>query len=497
MKLSSIEVGAQIEAAAAQLRTLESMLADMRNVAPAPDIIAQGKQVPFLPTMPVDQYTDLKTALHAEGPVADKLPDAQAGTAQAELQPRATVIQVGPNIPGATNADRLRPPDTEGAIGRDHFVEVTNSHIDIFVRNNPSQRTSISLASFFGYSAQILFDPRVMYDSVWNRWVVTADAFQESATRQLFFVAVSTSSNALGPYFIYPLNITFAAGDFWDYPQLGMDQDSVIFTANVFAASGGFRGADMFAVAKARLYNGLGFAVPVFTGLRGTLAPPVVLDQNAKTFLIAAPGGSALSLYTLTNSSRPNAIQLTGPVNIAVPAYSAPPPAPQPGTNAVLDTLDGRFVNASTQTGDFLWQVHTINLVGYAAPRFYQINTATHSVVQSAFFFGTSTSYDFNASIAANSSNDVFVTWSMTDPVRGTHAQVRFSGFDHNNGPTYVLGPGTAAFTSPTAYGGFRWGDYSAVTVDPVNPRRAWLVNEDVLANHDWGSRIVGIGFSA
>lgn len=492
MKHSSIEVGAKIEAASGQLRTMESMLADMQNPpALPPEALAQARQKMFLPTMPIDQYADLKTRLHAEGPGIEKPLDAQA-----EAQPRAPVILVGPNIAGATDVDRLTPPDTHGAIGRDHFVEITNSHIDIFLRTNPSQRTSMSLAAFFGYTARVLFDPRVVYDNVWNRWIVTADAFQESATRQLFFVAVSTTSNALGPYFIYPLNVTFAAGDFWDYPQLGFDQDALIFTANVFAASGGFKGADMFAVAKARLYNGLGFAVPVFTGLRGTLAPPIVLDQNARTYLVAASGGSALSLYTLTNSSRPNAIQLAGPVNVPVPGYSAPPPARQPGTGAVLDTLDGRFVNASTQTGDVLWQVHTINLVGYAAPRFYQIDTVTHSLVQSAFFFGTSTSYDFNASIAANGSNDVFVTWSMTDAARGTNAQVRFSGFDHNNGFPYSLGAGTAAFTSPVPYGGFRWGDYSAVTIDPANPRRAWLVNEDIQRNGDWGSRIVGIGFA-
>jgi hypothetical protein len=34
------------------------------------------------------------------------------------------------------------------------------------------------------------------------------------------------------------------------------------------------------------------------------------------------------------------------------------------------------------------------------------------------------------------------------------------------------------------------------VTVDPRNSRRAWLVNEDILSSHDWGSRIVGIGFA-
>jgi hypothetical protein len=183
-------------------------------------------------------------------------------------------------------------------------------------------------------------------------------------------------------------------------------------------------------------------------------------------------------------------------VTVSVPSYTAPPDAPQPGNNAVLDTLDGRFVNASNQTGDFPWQVHTVNLVGYAAPKFYQINTATNSLVQSAFFFGTSTSFDFNASIAANSANDIFVTWTLTDPPRGTNAQVRFSGFDHNDGATYVLSPGTAAFASPTSFNGGRWGDYSAVTVDPRNSRRAWLVNEDILSSHDWGSRIAGIGFA-
>ena len=493
MKLSAIEVGTQLEAAAPQLRTVEAMLHDMRNnVAPVHDAVAQAKSKPFLPTMPADQYEELKAKLEAHKPAADKPLEFDL-----EAQPRAPVVLVGPNVPGATDVDGLIPPDTHGAIGLDHFVEVTNSHIDIFVRTNPSQRTSISLAAFFGYTTRVLFDPRAVYDSTWNRWIVTADAFQESSSTQLFFVAISTTSNPLGGYYVYALNVTFNAGDFWDYPQLGHDQDAVIFTANVFTASGGFRGADMFAVAKARLYNGLGFSVPVFTGLRATLAPPIVLDQNARTFLIAASGGSTLSLYTLTNSSRPNAIQLTGPVNVSVPAYSAPPPAPQPNVRATLDTLDGRFVNASTQTGDFLWQVHTVNLVGYAAPKFYQINTATNALVQSAFFFASPTSYDFNASIAANSANDVFVTWSATDPARGINAQVRYSGFDHNDGATYVLGAGAAAFTSPTYFTGGRWGDYSAVTLDPRNNRRAWLVNEDILTNHDWGSRIVGIGFAS
>jgi hypothetical protein len=200
-------------------------------------------------------------------------------------------------------------------------------------------------------------------------------------------------------------------------------------------------------------------------------------------------------MYALTDSSRPDLTRVSGPVAIPVPAYAAPPPAPQPGGSS-LDTNDGRFVNASTQTGNYVWQVHTVDLAGYAAPKFYQIDTATRSVVRSAFFFGTPTSYDFNASIAANSDNDIFVTWSMTDPARGTFVQVRYAGFDHHDGPDYVLGPGHAAYTSPTHKYIVDWGYYSAVTIDPTNPRRAWLVNEDVVPGPTWGTRIVGIGFA-
>jgi hypothetical protein len=40
------------------------------------------------------------------------------------------------------------PPDTEGATGIKHFVEVTNSHVDIYLKSNGTRVKSVSLASF-------------------------------------------------------------------------------------------------------------------------------------------------------------------------------------------------------------------------------------------------------------------------------------------------------------------------------------------------------------
>jgi hypothetical protein len=155
-------------------------------------------------------------------------------------------------------------------------------------------------------------------------------------------------------------------------------------------------------------------------------------------------------------------------------------------------------VNASTQSGNDLWQTHTIALGSFPAPKFYRLNTSTNTVGQNGFYFASGTSDDFNASIAANNAGDCFVTWTSTDASVGRNAQVRLSG-KRNADAGIAAGP--SAFTSPTFYhpsadNPERWGDYSAVTTDPLNANNAWLVNEKInTGGLLWGSRIVRFGF--
>jgi len=453
---------------------------------------APPREIPFLPTMDRSAYDAAKALANSYASGAVK-PFTEA------FAPLATPVIKLTNFNGHSSTEGLRPPDTHGAVGTTHFVQITNSHIDMWTRQNTQTlplAKSVTLATFFGYTAETLFDPRVVYDSTWNRWIVTADAFPESATVQRFFIAVSTTADPTGSFFIYNLNVTFFTGDFYDFPQLGMDQDAVLFTANIFNGTS-FHGADFFAVAKARLYNGLGFSVPVFTGLVGTLAPPIVRDQNSSTFLIAAPpSGTTFSKYTARDTSK--ATTLTGPVSITVPSYSVPPSAHQPGTTKLLDTSDSRFVNASTQSGNDLWQTHTIALGSFPGPKFYRLDTSANTVSQSGFYFASATSDDFNASIAANDAGNCFVTWTSTDASAGRNAQVRLSG---KLSADAGIAAGPFAFTSPTFYhpsadNPERWGDYSAVTTDPLDPTRAWLVNEKINPGGlIWGSRIVRFGF--
>ncbi len=248
----------------------------------------------FLHTMSEGEYQEAKAATATLAISRPEHPD--AGAPGGPLAPPTQIIT---NIEGVnqTAAGGWRPPDTHGAIGATQFVEVTNSHLDVYNKTSPfSLVNSVTLASFFGYTTKEIFDPRVVYDSAWNRWVIYAEAFAESSTVQYIFIAASTTSSATGSFCGYKLDVNINNNDdFWDFGQLGMDQDAVIITANIFGATT-YRGARLLSVAKAQLYNCSKLSIPIFSGLAGTLAPPTVLDQNAKTFLVAAPpSGSAIT----------------------------------------------------------------------------------------------------------------------------------------------------------------------------------------------------------
>lgn len=484
----------------AVVRTPSQMNADQ---ATAPLAVPQAQFAPFRPMMDPAEYNAAKQSVERAPRVASRysiLP-------QAALAPLAPPV-FGTSFEGANQsaAGGLFPPDTHGAVGLNQFVEVVNTIMNVYTKAGVLQ-SSRTLNNFFGYSAQTLFDPRVVYDTTWNRWIVTADAFAESTTVQRFFFAISLTSDANGGFFIYNLNVEFTAGEFFDFPQLGISQDAVIFTANVFPAAGGSF-AELITVAKAVLYNGRGFSVPVFRNLIGTLAPPIVLDQNATAMLIASPpNSSALQLYRLNNASNAFQATLTGPTAIAVPAYTVPPSAPQPapctGTTNTLDTSDNRFANASTQIGNFLYQVHDENFVGFATPRFYKIDTSALTVPDTALFFASGTSHDFNPSIAADAAGNLVITWNSTDPPAARNADVRFGGKLGTDGLGDTWGGGTALFTSGAClsgnfdanFGHQRWGDYSAVTPDPAAALQFFLVNQKINSAAVWGSRIGSVHF--
>jgi hypothetical protein len=204
-------------------------------------------------------------------------------------------------------------------------------------------------------------------------------------------------------------------------------------------------------------------------------------------------------MYQFSNLDRAAIWQGGFSATIAVPVFTYPPNAPQYGTTVTIDTSDARFVNASTQVGNSLFQTHSISAAPFSIPKWYEFNTGAATVTQSGYFWATLSSFDFNVSIAANDNKDVFVTWTSIDPANSTNAQVWYGGRQSSDGAG-VMNKGAALFTSPIfyAYSGDnpeRWGDYSAVSIDPLDNTKAWIVNETILKYNDWGTFIAKIGY--
>jgi hypothetical protein len=413
---------------------------------------------------------------------------------------------------GATECDGPAgcwiPPDVAGSIGKSQFVSASNDVIEVRDRNGVLLMIN-SLNGFMGYSTKSLFDPRVQWDEEYQRWIVTADAFAEDSTHQLFFMAFSKTSSATGSWWIYAVNTNgfTGTGAFFDYPMLGISQDAVLFTANVFGASS-FQGSYLFAVAKARVYNGFGFSVPVYGGLIATLEPAhqVLTDQNAYAWLAAAPGGSSsISMYAYFDPANPSQSHLYGPYSVSgVASFGIPPGAQQPAScassTALLDTLDNRFQNQGTQNGDFYYQTHTTNDFNFATTRYYIIKgllafAPTVSVQND--YYASGSSYDFNPSIASDPAGHFGLNWSSTNPALGTPASVRFAD---NNGSNPAGISGINVFTSASCYTGAgtsRWGDYSQTSIDPgkgtvanTNTKIFWIDNETIPSANFWSTQI-------
>lgn len=398
-------------------------------------------------------------------------------------------------------------------------MEVVNGvGFGVFRKSDGGLSKNVSFASFFGYSAQTIFDPRVVYDKKWNRWVISAEAFPESSTVQRVFFPVSTTSDPNGSFYIYNFDPPENAGDFYDYPQLGLDQDAVIVTANIFDSSDNYLRTRALGMAKSDLYNGRNPNFPYFDlGTPGTVAPPIVEDNNSNAFLVAASlaSNTQLALFRASNLGRSGA-GIVLQANVPVPAFSAPPNARQPGTNNLLDSQDARFQNASTQIGNRLLNIHDIG-PGLPTPKWYQIDTSTNTVPagESGLVHESGDSDDFNPSVAGSdvggtASNPIgrmFFTWSATD-VTGTgihQARVK-SGGRLATDATNVVGGNNHGADAPTFYNPSadtveRWGDYSAVTIDPIATdtcavgNRAFVVNECQISTTSWGSRIGKPGF--
>src|SRR3954453_6839575 len=135
--------------------------------------------------------------------------------------------------PNGTFSVNSAPPDTNGAVGPNHFVQVVNQSFAVFNKSGAAVYGPVpsnTIWSGFGGACQAHDDgdAPVEYDRLANRWIISQ--FSVSSTPYLQCVAVSTSSDATGSYNRY----SFQYSNFPDYPKLGVWPDAYYTSFNMF-----------------------------------------------------------------------------------------------------------------------------------------------------------------------------------------------------------------------------------------------------------------------
>jgi hypothetical protein len=474
--------------------------------------------------------TQQRSASRGQSVPATRIPIGEAQLDKIKKNPPAksalkvTSVDAPPSAQGAARttstyncvgnaATGFAPSDSHGAVGRKHYVEVTNVDLGIYPKNSCTRQSFVSLKSFFGITdaGATAFDPRATYDFVNNRYVVTAETRTTSGggTDQFQYFAVSKTGNPLGAWTVYAISLSSgtsffckkALTDFWDYPNLGYNKDKWFITANNFPAGGGAYGAIMTIDKAPTLTGGTTTLRCYGTGasaVQFNTAPPLNRGKTGVLAYFLSPGsggGSQFLKYTLDTST--NVMTFNTP--IPIPAWTAPPGAIQPTTTLRLDTLDGRVQSNTTQLSGIVYAIHALNVGGRAGLRLYRVNAPANTAsVLTTYAITGADSWGPSFALANSQSGTYgFYAFSYSSATLNPAAALvsrRNDGVGGNNlGFTYQVGvPMTNSCQNGTRC---RWGDYSATSLDPLNLSSAFGVTQFMTGNSqfNWSTKIMGL----
>jgi hypothetical protein len=504
----------QVEVSSAvQQDTLHSL----RDVVPRPEDFTRMRarvehDLP-IPYVPPDQ-TDGAIQSFAEHP----------NFAQGTFAPTSisAVDGVGNGFSGPQGAFTVQyaPPDTVGAVGATQYVQVVNTGFAVFSKSTKSviygPVPTSALWAGFGGGCQTNNDgdATVVYDKAANRWVISQ--FSVSTTPYLQCVAVSQTSDATGAYNRYAFSYGNTA--FPDYPKTGVWPDGYYTTFNIFNGNS-FGGAKLCAYNRSAMLSGAAATQQCFqlstsfggvlpADLDGSTAPPAGSPNYLVNF-----GANSLNLWKFhvdwTNTANTT---LAGPTNIPVAAFTAACNGgtciPQSGTSQKLDSLADRLmfrlayrnfgtseslvVNHSVTTGTTHKDTHT-------GVRWYEIRSPGASpTVRQQSSFSPDSSYRWMGSIAMDKLGDMALGYSVSSSTM--HPAVRYTGRLAGDALNTMQAEASIIEGSGSQTGSrlARWGDYSAMTIDPVDDCTFWYTNEYIPANgaFNWSTRIASFKFA-
>jgi hypothetical protein len=148
------------------------------------------------------------------------------------------------NFDGISRICDCLPPDTEGDVGPNHYMQWGNQHFAIYTKagaqvgtTQPGNALWVGNANAPVCAANNDGDPIVLYDQYSGRWLASQFALPNYPSGPFYqCVAVSTSSDPSGTWCGYEYNVS--ANKLNDYPKFGVwpTQHAYMATINQFIA---------------------------------------------------------------------------------------------------------------------------------------------------------------------------------------------------------------------------------------------------------------------
>lgn len=474
-------------------------LRDIEAIAPA--TVRRGRPVREH-RIPFDDGPELDS----DPLLAEKAPVSSKGTAALAAPTLGTGVDgVGNGFtgPSGTMSVNSAPPDTTGAVGATQYVQWVNTAFAVFDKTTKAPvygpADGKTLWSGFGGPCESRNDgdPVVQYDKLANRWVVSQFSVPGGATGYWQCIAVSTTSDATGTWNRY----AFQYAQFNDFPKMGVWPDAYYVSYNMFTNT--FQGSTVCAIDRAKMLAGLPATqqcIKLASTYGSTL--PADLDGPAPAAgtpnYVVARSTNSVNLWRFSvNWTTPASTTLSGPVNIPVAAYSAACGGgncvTQPGTSNKLDSLADRLnfrAAYRTLNGGTLVLNHAVSTgskrSALAAVRWYELRnvapTGTPTVANQGTFGGGDGVHRWMGSIGQDKLGNIAVSYSASGsavfPSMRMASRVPADAAGTLKDET-VLKAGGGSQTGTLT----RWGDYSQISVDPVDDCTFWATNEYIKAN--------------
>src|SRR5580658_1373001 len=411
------------------------------------------------------------------------------------------------------------PSDSNMAVGPNDILEVVNVQFAVYNKSGATLAGPTNIVSLFsplgGNCAETFGDPIALYDRAADRWVITMIG-SPNGSDAAECVAVSQTNNPAGAYYLY--GYSFGA-NLNDYDKLSTwataSNSAYLATFNIFQDFETFIGADLCGYDRTKMLAGDPTAAQLcqmtpsseFGYLPSDMDGPTPPVDGTPGLFITWQNNNPGQLYlrTLTLDFATATATLGGPTTISeandsLACGSGGQCVPQEGTTQTLDTLGDRmmyrFAIRHFPDHDRAVVNHAVENGSQVAIRWYEIYDPAGSVtLNQQGTFAPDSTYRWMASMAEDQAQDIGLRHSASSST--IYPAIRFTG----RVPSDPLGSmeseasiltGTGAQTSVD-----RWGDYTAMLVDPGDDCTFWYVDQyqKVTGDFDWYTNISSFAF--